>query len=1364
MKSPLINVYCLNAARSNQICHTALNIASTHERDFDIVLLQEPWYGSITSANDIRGAVSMQGWQPIMPSSSIPEDRRPRVMAYVRAEARLEVVSRSDIINDLDIQVLDVKRQGVNQPTTRLVNIYNQSAAEEEEGFSVDRLQEAVFDGTVATILTGDWNLRHPICRVMDGNGDQRANDTVSWLYENDFSLRNPHNTTTWQSKSAEFLSPLDLTFTNVKADQVHALTDWSVEKDLNADSDHYAILFSIENTGNEILNLSEAKYNWKHADKQTFTATLHSSLHGNDDEYDEVFGPLRNHGINAVSPIELDRATDYLQEAMQKAAKAAVPIRRPSPRAKPWWTPELSAAMNTVSLARSVIGDALTAHREVTEGMKNNVAHFRAVFRRLFKKTKLSYYNTLVEQATPQTIYSFAKWTRGARQLMSPSIDRGEGVEPAVSHEDKCNTLRIALFPAPPALPEARYPEMDARVDDIAWVKVTRREVRDSIFTAAPLNAPGISEMTGRAYQWAWEAAADELFLICALSIEIGHHPKPFHTSIAIALRKPNKDSYAKPRAYRLIQLLEVLGKAIERIVARRMAYLALSHKLLPADQFGGIPGRSAEDAALAAVHDIEAAHNVGLVTSALTFDITGFFDFVSHPLLLSTMREMHLPLPLIKWTASFLSDRLSSICLDGKRDTLRVTETGIPQGSCVSPVLAAIFTAPMAAFIQEAVTGNQVGTSLKREMKKNRCSKITTPLYVDDGRLAVASLKLSTNAKILALGFTAARRWLKSRGLSMDEIKRELQHYSWRTRHEATPSVVIQSVDPDVAPIIIKPSKHLKWLGITYDPKLTFNKHVELVVKKGNRALSLLKMLGNSLRGLHQLHFRTLYNTCVLPVMTFCSTVWYAGSKTHASAIQTVQNKAARIISGAFKTTPVAALATLCSLVPVHLYLEYLSDRAVNRWNKLDERNPVICRLPTARRNGEEASAAPPIDPPYKKTKNWAADGPNAYKIWVNAAKHAKCTRLWKMSQRLIAGTEKIRISIDPPWHRSEWDDDLKGRITTAIPPSSKGKSFKKEWAKRHKSEAILRGQDGSQLAVYSDGSMMFQHGIRKTGLGVVAYRLGESIFETSASLGEHVVVYDTEMEGMAVAAELTRDYVLALPDPRVIRHIAFFADNTGTLYRAFSAKPGKAQDCSRRFRKATLELLDANKDLHIVLGWAPGHLDIIGNERADVLAKRGGGEVAERPEYLSLSYTGSLRKRELSVCWQQEWISAPRKRRSAFYPADKFMPRLQPTALCNVLGRKSFSRIIQCMSGHAHLGSYYSRFVPSEEVGCPCGEDLQTREHVLHACTIHDVHRHLLGETDQDRNTPKLLGTSDGNLRLAAFIEASGAFSKT
>jgi hypothetical protein len=36
--------------------------------------------------------------------------------------------------------------------------------------------------------------------------------------------------------------------------------------------------------------------------------------------------------------------------------------------------------------------------------------------------------------------------------------------------------------------------------------------------------------------------------------------------------------------------------------------------------------------DAGLSFVHDVEMARARGLVTTSLTFDITGFFDFVNH------------------------------------------------------------------------------------------------------------------------------------------------------------------------------------------------------------------------------------------------------------------------------------------------------------------------------------------------------------------------------------------------------------------------------------------------------------------------------------------------------------------------------------------------------------------------------------------------------------------------------------------------------------------------------------------------------------------------------------------------------------
>lgn len=66
------------------------------------------------------------------------------------------------------------------------------------------------------------------------------------------------------------------------------------------------------------------------------------------------------------------------------------------------------------------------------------------------------------------------------------------------------------------------------------------------------------------------------------AVTMEISHHLEPFHDSITIILQKPNKPDYSIPKAYRPIQLLEVLGKVIERIQARHIAYHLLKNNLI--------------------------------------------------------------------------------------------------------------------------------------------------------------------------------------------------------------------------------------------------------------------------------------------------------------------------------------------------------------------------------------------------------------------------------------------------------------------------------------------------------------------------------------------------------------------------------------------------------------------------------------------------------------------------------------------------------------------------------------------------------------------------------------------------------------
>ncbi|KAG9029383.1 hypothetical protein FS837_003568, partial [Tulasnella sp. UAMH 9824] len=78
------------------------------------------------------------------------------------------------------------------------------------------------------------------------------------------------------------------------------------------------------------------------------------------------------------------------------------------------------------------------------------------------------------------------------------------------------------------------------------------------------------------------------------------------------------------------------------------RFKQLALMWSQLYHGQFGGIPGRSTADAILTFVHDIETAWCHGKAVTALTFDVKGAFDHVSHAGLIKTLLDMYFPLEM--------------------------------------------------------------------------------------------------------------------------------------------------------------------------------------------------------------------------------------------------------------------------------------------------------------------------------------------------------------------------------------------------------------------------------------------------------------------------------------------------------------------------------------------------------------------------------------------------------------------------------------------------------------------------------------------------------------------------------------------
>ena len=156
------------------------------------------------------------------------------------------------------------------------------------------------------------------------------------------------------------------------------------------------------------------------------------------------------------------------------------------------------------------------------------------------------------------------------------------------------------------------------------------------------------------------------------------GYYPTKWRQAVGILLPKLGKRDYNIPKYYRIISLLNCLGKVLEKLFATRLSYLANiptsnSRNLLDSTQLGGRKQRSAIDTVLLLTNYIQEQRarkkkaSSNSITTALFLDVKGTFDHVSKPQLLSMLTKLQLPQALIGWVDSFLIDRKIQLAFEG-------------------------------------------------------------------------------------------------------------------------------------------------------------------------------------------------------------------------------------------------------------------------------------------------------------------------------------------------------------------------------------------------------------------------------------------------------------------------------------------------------------------------------------------------------------------------------------------------------------------------------------------------------------------------------------------------------------------------
>ena len=399
-----------------------------------------------------------------------------------------------------------------------------------------------------------------------------------------------------------------------------------------------------------------------------------------------------------------------------------------------------------------------------------------------------------------------------------------------------------------------------------VGSVSVSKTEIRDAI-RRLKLKAPGFDNVSNILIKKGGRTLENALRRLYNMSLSSGFVPPSWKLAVVVPLPRPGKD-LSSPKGYRPVSLLPVIGKLLEAMLAARLASDFTKHRVLPRCQSAFRIGHSTTDQTfkLAQLAHLARAKKEVMVTAFIDFE--GAFNAVwHHGLRYKISNCPAITGQLTRWLSSFLGGRSFIVRVGESCSDQAVIAAGVPQGSALSPILFNLFTSDL-------------------PVDKDGLGVADSLVYADD---------VTATAVTCWPGLAAAR---------VQKKVRQFQRWSECWRMPINPSkcqvLVIGNCRSDIKVFLkgrpIPRVNEVKYLGVTFDHKLTFGKHFDEIVAKANSRIAVLKKLCFS----RQITTETkllLFKATIRPILEYSCTAFIAAPDEQLKKIQVVQNKCLRM-----------------------------------------------------------------------------------------------------------------------------------------------------------------------------------------------------------------------------------------------------------------------------------------------------------------------------------------------------------------------------------------------------------------------------------------------------------------------------------
>jgi retron-type reverse transcriptase/endonuclease/exonuclease/phosphatase family metal-dependent hydrolase len=695
------------------------------------------------------------------------------------------------------------------------------------------------------TVLAGDLNAKHTEWNSCISN--TKGNTLKRWAEDKEISILAPDGPTRFNSDGTGDILDIALT---ANLNWLHLL---QTVPELN--SDHNPVVMDIEGSDIHAIPQPAESISWK--------------------KFQEYINQ------NSFTPTDLD-STEKIDKAIENFTKLIIDAQKQATKTNHLGRSDFPQHIKELVKEKNRARRAWQNYCDPNQKAKMNKLQ-RVI------KTELRIHHNQRWQDTiaslgidDNSIWKMAKALKNKLHTDIPPMKSPNGTT-ITNPEEKLELFADAManqFSPNPDDNPARTEEIEKNAEELIHIPTCNPEppskedlhpiIVSHLANTNPGKASGPDKIRAKSLKALPMAGAETLTEICHAALELNYFPKAWKKADIILIRKPLKTGTA-PDHYRPISIISNLGKVYERVILTHITAITESLGILPDVQHGFRPHHSTYHQLLRVVEFICDGFDRKETTCAAFLDIAKAFDKVWHAGLLTKLHQFGYPHNITRLIYSFLRERSFCVRIHDSKSSPRTMTAGVPQGSILSPHLFNIFTA---------------------DIPTPTLPHTIIALYADDTAILARSRIPTFAARRVQKALDPISTWFKEWRIKTNPTKSEAIDF----RHPPRRKPPAYKITLETAEIPWK--KSLRYLGLILDRRLSWCPHIARTRQKADAALAILKPLLCKRSKLFPANKLLLFNTMILPIITYACPTWGYIPPSRYHSLQVIQNRVLRWI----------------------------------------------------------------------------------------------------------------------------------------------------------------------------------------------------------------------------------------------------------------------------------------------------------------------------------------------------------------------------------------------------------------------------------------------------------------------------------